>query len=191
MKTRLIIILSVVFIAAVWAFNYQSKAQEKNDPLKNSNERAEIFKSIAGNQAYMDEFVNMMKNNKDGLRMMVTDLMNVSKKNNDVGVKIGDMMMNDPQYMNLMMSKMLNRANTNNDFGRNMLNMMKSRNHLYGMMQNMMNGNNMTNNHMGTNHMGNSGHNGNAHHGTMMNHSHGMGNGMSSNSAHAAHLLKK
>lgn len=186
MKTRLIIISSVAIIAAVWAFNYTAYAQEKNDPLKNLNERAKIFKSIAGSQTYMDEFVNMMKNNKDGLRMMVGDLMNISKRDNDIGVRIGDMMMNDPQYMNLMMNQMLNRANTNDDFGKNMLNMMKSRNHLYGMMQNMMNGN-----YMGNNHMGNGMHNGNNGHSGMMRHGHGMSNGMGNGSAHNAHQIKK
>jgi hypothetical protein len=192
MKTRLIVILSVVFIAAVWAFNYSINAQDKNDPLKNLNERAKIFNSIAGSQTYMDEFVNMMKNNKSGLRLMVSDLMNISKRDNDVGVRIGDMMLNDQQYMNLMMAQMINKANTDDAFGKSMIDMMKSHNHLYGMMQNMMNSNNMGNNHMGINHMGNSMHNGNSGHSGMMSHGHGMSNGIGSNSsAHTAHQIKR
>ena len=190
MKIRLIIILSVVFIAAVWAFNFPAYAQNKDDILKNSKQRTEIFKAIAGNKIYMKEFLNTINDNKNGLELMAGDLMNVSKKNNDVGTSIGNMMMNDPQYMNLMMTQMINRANTNEAFGKNMLGMMKNHNHLYGMMQNMMNGKNMSNNHMNNNmHNGNTGHSGMMRHGHGM--GHGMGNGMSSSAAHTAHPIKR
>jgi uncharacterized membrane protein len=195
MKTGLIII-SVALLAALWVFNYSVNAQNKNDVLKNSNQRAEIFKSIAGNKTYMKEFLNTINNNKSGLELMANDLMSVSKKNNDIGTSIGNMMMNDPQYVNLMMTQMINRANSDDAFGKSMLNMMKNHSHLYGMMQNMMNGNNMGNNrtgnnHMGNNHMGNNTHKGNSSRGGMMNHGHGMGNGIGSSSAHSAHPIKR
>lgn len=190
MKTR-IVVVSIALLTALWAFNYSVNAQNKNDVLKNSSQRAEIFKSITGNKTYMKEFLNSINNNKSSLEMMAGDLMNISKKNNDIGTSIGNMMMNDPQYMNLMMTQMINRANNSDAFGKNMLQMMKSHNHLYGMMQNMMNGNmgsHMSNNHMNKKHMGN---NNNGHSG-MMNHSHhGMGNGMGNSSAHSAHPFKK
>lgn len=189
MKTKLILISFALFVT-LGAFLQPVNAQEKNNVLKNSKQRSEIFKSIAGNPQYMTEFMNMMKTNNNGLDMMVGDLMDISKKDNDVGVRIGNMMMNDPQYMNLMMTQMINRANKNDAFGKNMLEMMKNRNHLYGMMQNMMNGKYTGNNLMGNNHMGNSMHNGNTGHSGMMRHGHGIGNGMGNSSAHSAHLIK-
>jgi hypothetical protein len=189
MKTRIIIKI-IAILTVLWAFNYSVNAQNKTDVLKNSNKRAEIFRSIAGNKTYMKEFLNSINDNKSSLEMVAGDLMNVSKKNNEIGVSIGNMMMNDPQYMNLMMTQMINRANKDDAFGKNMLEMMKNHNHLYGMMQNMMNGNmgnHMSNNHMNNNHRGN-----NNSHGGMMNHGHhGMGNGMGNSSAHGANPIKR
>ncbi len=184
MKAKLIIMSFALLIVFGSVFNHVN-AQDKNNVLKDSKQRLEIFKSIANNQQYMTEFMNEMKENQPGLDMMVGDIMNISKKDNDVGVRIGNMMMNDPQYMNLIMSQMINRANNDESTGKNMFSMIKTHDHLYGMMEGMMNGNNMGSNHMGHNVTHSSSH------GNMMNHGRGMSNGSSSSMAHGAERLSR